>query len=107
MLCIRCSKLNQTINKVLGYDTFNCQILVPLLSGFVGMLTIAVILLSFYVSRLRRKPRIKKRFVVNKTGINPLTSRPSQNAGDQQCEITIENCCNMNLCETVSQNVKH
>ncbi|XP_014209044.1 protein cueball [Copidosoma floridanum] len=96
----RCSELNQTIQEVLGYDSFNCQIIVPLLSGFVGMLTIAVILLSFYVSRLKRRPRIKKRFVVNKTGITPLTSRPSPGTDSQQCEITIENCCNMNICET-------
>lgn len=39
--------------------------------------------------------RIKKRIIVNKN-VTPLTARPDQ------CEITIENCCNMNICETVS-----
>ncbi|XP_011500385.1 PREDICTED: protein cueball [Ceratosolen solmsi marchali] len=95
----RCAELNQTIEEVLDYDAFNCTILVSLLSGFIGMLTIIIVFLSVYVSKLRRRPRIKKRFVVNKSGITPLTSRPSQMSGDQ-CEITIENCCNMNICET-------
>ncbi|KAJ8669129.1 hypothetical protein QAD02_000388 [Eretmocerus hayati] len=96
----RCSELNQTIEEVLGFDAFNCTILVPALSGLVGMLTIVVIALSIYASRLRRRPRIKKRFVVNKGGITPLTSRPGSQLPSDQCEITIENCCNMNICET-------
>ncbi|OXU29252.1 hypothetical protein TSAR_007497 [Trichomalopsis sarcophagae] len=96
----RCAELNQTIEEVLGYDTFNCTILVPILAGFVGMLTIVVIFLSVYISKLRRRPRIKKRFLVNKGGITPLTSRPGASLPADQCEITIENCCNMNICET-------
>lgn len=55
------------------------------------------------VRLLGRRPRIKKRIVVNKS-ITPLTScRPPQQQQNQQCEITIENCCNMNICETVSR----
>lgn len=72
----------------------------PLLSGFIGMLSIVIIILSIYINKLTRRPRIKKRFVVNKSGITPLTSRPQMMS--DQCEITIENCCNMNICETVS-----
>nr|CAD7589615.1 unnamed protein product [Timema genevievae] len=45
----------------------------------------------------RKRPRIKKRIIVNKN-VTPLTSRPVQPG--EQCEITIENCCNMNVCET-------
>lgn len=45
------------------------------------------------------RPRIKKRIIVNKN-ITPLTYRPQPTT--EQCEITIENCCNMNVCETVS-----
>ncbi|XP_053664940.1 protein cueball [Anopheles marshallii] len=37
------------------------------------------------------RPRITKKMVVT-----PMTSRPPTT----QCEITIENCCNMNVCET-------
>lgn len=57
-----------------------------------------VVVLSVMVFRLRRRPRIKKRIIVNKN-ITPLTYRPQST---EQCEITIENCCNMNVCETVS-----
>ncbi|XP_075224957.1 protein cueball-like [Lycorma delicatula] len=52
--------------------------------------------LGFKVLSLRKRPRIKKRIIVNKN-VTPLTSLP-QNT--EQCEITIENCCNMNICET-------
>lgn len=46
------------------------------------------------------RPRIKKTFVVQKkVSQTPLTSRPMST---EQCEITIENCCNMNICDTVS-----
>lgn len=44
--------------------------------------------------------RIRKRIIVNKN-VTPLTCRPNP----QQCEITIENCCNMNVCETVNINL--
>ncbi|EDV96429.1 GH15203 [Drosophila grimshawi] len=50
-----------------------------------------------------KRPRIKKTFVVrkqarlNSSSDTPLTNRPLTT---EQCEITIENCCNMNICET-------
>lgn len=59
------------------------------------VLTVAVVVLVRQVCHLRKRPRIKKRIIVNKS-ITPLTSRPQPD----QCEITIENCCNMNICET-------
>ncbi|KAL1378681.1 hypothetical protein pipiens_020294, partial [Culex pipiens pipiens] len=40
------------------------------------------------------RPRITKRFKVT-SNHTQMTSRPAT-----QCEITIENCCNMNVCET-------
>lgn len=44
------------------------------------------------------RPRIKKTYVVHKNVVpTPLTCRPTT----EQCEITIENCCNMNICDTV------
>lgn len=42
------------------------------------------------------RPRIKKTFKVRKN-IEPLTYRPHT----EQCEVIIEDCCNMNICETV------
>ncbi|GAB0089622.1 Protein cueball [Sergentomyia squamirostris] len=44
------------------------------------------------------RPIIKKTYRVQKN-LTPLTSRPDGYA-EQQCEITIENCCNMNICDT-------
>lgn len=48
------------------------------------------------------RPRIKKTFVVrnkmDRKSKTPLTCRPVT----EQCEITIEDCCNMNICDTVS-----
>lgn len=62
------------------------------------------VLLVFKVMQLRRRPRIKKRFIGSKTVTpTPLTNRPSP--ATDQCEINIENCCNMNICETVRQKV--
>lgn len=43
------------------------------------------------------RPKIKKTYVVHKKVKTPLTCRPTT----EQCEITIENCCNMNICDTV------
>uniref|UniRef100_A0A1B6CTF3 Protein cueball n=1 Tax=Clastoptera arizonana TaxID=38151 RepID=A0A1B6CTF3_9HEMI len=59
------------------------------------VLLILVLLLTKKVLTLRKRPRIKKRIIVSKN-ITPLTCRPQP----EQCEITIENCCNMNVCET-------
>lgn len=43
------------------------------------------------------RPKIRKKYVVHKN-IEPLTYRPTT----EQCEVIIEDCCNMNICETVS-----
>lgn len=61
-------------------------------------LTVVVIVLARYTCKLRKRPRmVKKRIIVsNVNKSTPLTSRPQAD----QCEITIENCCNMNICET-------
>ncbi|XP_006613033.1 protein cueball [Apis dorsata] len=72
--------------------------LLPIFGAFIGILALVIIVLSYYVNKFRKRPRIKKRFVVSKGGVTPLTSRPQ--LPDNQCEITIENCCNMNICET-------
>lgn len=42
------------------------------------------------------RPRIRKKFVVHKN-IEPMTYRPTT----EQCEVIIEDCCNMNICDTV------
>ncbi|KAL0270908.1 UNVERIFIED_CONTAM: hypothetical protein PYX00_008178 [Menopon gallinae] len=68
--------------------------------GFFAVLVIAV--LARRICILRRRPTIKKRIIVNKTvkSQTPMTVRPNSASPTEQCEITIENCCNMNICET-------
>lgn len=69
-----------------------------------GSVVISLVLMFFIVKTIRHvykplRPRIKKTYVVHKNVVpTPLTCRPST----EQCEITIENCCNMNICDTVS-----
>lgn len=95
----RCLETNRTLEGLTPFGGFfNCGIIITILSSLVITLTILAIVLTYYMNKLRRRPRIKKRFVVSRGGNTPLTSRP-QIPGDQ-CEITIENCCNMNICET-------
>ncbi|XP_015109295.1 protein cueball [Diachasma alloeum] len=96
----RCSERNATENSQCSMYTYGVEnkILVIIFSVIISVLTASIIVLSYFVNKFRRRPRIKKRFVVSKNGITPLTSRP-QLPGDQ-CEIMIENCCNMNICET-------
>lgn len=62
------------------------SIICLLLCALSGMLFVKVV-------QLKKRPRIKKRIIVNKN-VTPMTARPDQ------CEVTIENCCNMNICET-------
>lgn len=68
----------------------------------------SLLLITTIIHGIRRlykpkRPRIRKTFVVrkqprtNSAGDTPLTNRPMT---AEQCEITIENCCNMNICET-------
>ncbi|KAJ8715955.1 hypothetical protein PYW08_013240 [Mythimna loreyi] len=75
-----------------GWDPVRDPIII-MLGILCGMLCLACAVLITKVLQLRRRPRIKKRIIVNKN-VTPMTARPDQ------CEITIENCCNMNICET-------
>ncbi|XP_046397865.1 protein cueball [Ischnura elegans] len=78
------------------------------------VLLVIALFLAYKVMKLRRLPRIKKRIIVSKgsvplaAGCGGARGRGSPGGGasspiveeQQQCEITIENCCNMNVCET-------
>ncbi|KAL4711450.1 hypothetical protein ACJJTC_005574 [Scirpophaga incertulas] len=75
-----------------GWDNMRDPVIIAL--GVVcGILCLTCTYLVTRVLQLKRRPRIKKRIIVNKN-LTPMTARPDQ------CEITIENCCNMNICET-------
>ncbi|KAJ8877565.1 hypothetical protein PR048_022020 [Dryococelus australis] len=73
----------------------NWMFIMMVCSSIFLVIIIGILLLK--ICHLRRRPRIKKRIIVNKN-VAPLTSRPPSSG--EQCEITIENCCNMNVCET-------
>ncbi|KAH8303762.1 hypothetical protein KR018_001535, partial [Drosophila ironensis] len=86
------------------------SVIIILVVGVVSSLLLA----STIIHGIRRlykpkRPRIRKTFVVrkqprtNSAGDTPLTNRPM---ATEQCEITIENCCNMNICETVRSTAK-
>ncbi|XP_051173402.1 protein cueball [Leptopilina boulardi] len=95
----KCLGTNLTYEELSSINgVFNCDNAIPILSSVVVLLLILVVILFYYISKLRRRPRIRKRFIVSKEGTTPLTSRPQ--ISNTQCEITIENCCNMNICET-------
>lgn len=66
----------------------------------VSLLLVFVIVTTIRCVYKPLRPRIKKTYVVHKNVTpTPLTCRPTT----EQCEITIENCCNMNICDTVSR----
>ncbi|KAJ0178145.1 hypothetical protein K1T71_005968 [Dendrolimus kikuchii] len=75
-----------------GWNSTRDPIII-VLSIICTLLCAACGLLLRKVIQLKRRPRIKKRIIVNKN-VTPMTARPDQ------CEVTIENCCNMNICET-------
>ncbi|XP_069701368.1 protein cueball isoform X2 [Periplaneta americana] len=88
---------NAELNQSCLHDKLISDWVSVALGSLCFILVIAVFLLLKKVFVLRKRPRIKKRIIVNKN-VTPLTSRPS--LPPEQCEITIENCCNMNICET-------
>ncbi|XP_059053896.1 protein cueball [Achroia grisella] len=75
-----------------GWDSIRDPVIM-VLGIACGLLCVTCTVLFTKVLKLKKRPRIKKRIIVNKN-VTPLTARPDQ------CEITIENCCNMNICET-------
>lgn len=64
---------------------------------FTSLLVVLLIVIVVVKCYKPARPKIRKTFVVRKN-VTPLTYRPTT----EQCEITIEDCCNMNICDTVS-----
>lgn len=79
-------------------ETVSYSVMAVLVAACAVLLVTTVVLFR-RVHLLRKRPRIKKRIIVNKN-VTPLTD--CSPLPQDQCEITIENCCNMNICETVS-----
>ena len=80
------------------HETVSYSVMAVLVVVCIVLLVATVVLLR-RLHLLRKRPRIKKRIIVNKN-VTPLTA--CSPLPQDQCEITIENCCNMNICETVS-----
>lgn len=74
-------------------NAFNATVVYTSLGVCVALFIMMVILYIVRQFYAESRPRITKRFKV--TNHTQMTSRPAT-----QCEITIENCCNMNVCET-------
>ncbi|XP_055610242.1 protein cueball [Uranotaenia lowii] len=86
---------NELVEPQVSYckNSFNRTVVYTSLAFTASLFILMVIL--WLVRRFYEdgRPRITKRFKV--TNHTQMTSRPAT-----QCEITIENCCNMNVCET-------
>lgn len=65
----------------------------------ISLMIFLVILVVIRKINRPMRPKIRKKYVVHKN-IEPLTYRPTT----EQCEVIIEDCCNMNICETVRFN---
>ncbi|XP_055379734.1 protein cueball [Condylostylus longicornis] len=102
------------ISKLTHLCSYNTYIIAIICLSILLALTI-VLLIIFAIRKTFKPPRpkIRKTFVVQKrvdnssnncknlnctNGNTPLTSRPL--SAVEKCEITIEDCCNMNICDT-------
>ncbi|XP_017777561.1 PREDICTED: protein cueball [Nicrophorus vespilloides] len=89
-----------TVETLLQQETgmFDFTQMIMIVSIISSVFIVIILTLARYAYNLKKtRPRIKKTIVVNKN-VTPLTYRPQPPT--EQCEITIENCCNMNVCET-------
>ena len=81
------------------------HLLVYGLAATMAVLLIAVLLLSLYVVKLRRRPRVRKRFIQGTAGRGVrnggLEVKDSCGGAEDGVTLDIENCCNMTLCDTV------
>ncbi|KAH8347138.1 hypothetical protein KR059_005777, partial [Drosophila kikkawai] len=94
----------QHLEVCLTPNVWTSSVIIILVVGIVlSLLLVAIIVHGVRRLYKPKRPRIRKTFVVrkqartNSAGDTPLTNRP---LATEQCEITIENCCNMNICET-------
>eukprot|EP00092_Neocalanus_flemingeri_P024701 GFUD01026790.1.p1 GENE.GFUD01026790.1~~GFUD01026790.1.p1 ORF type:complete len:549 (+),score=105.74 GFUD01026790.1:228-1874(+) len=79
------------------------DILVFVLGGTTGALTIVVIVLSVFLNKLRLRPRVVRKRFISVAGANRKEDKPSNSCGlpvDDGIQLDIENCCNMTLCDT-------
>lgn len=66
-----------------------------------GALVVVVVVLSIRVHQLSRRPRLKRRFF----GPSVKPGKAGKLNSSPEPVMDIENCCNMNICETVTNHV--
>lgn len=97
------AKVPESSSELIGERDLNCEPNNVKQSYVILAVCFTVSLLIFLITLVvvkkmnkQLRPKIRKKYVVHKN-IEPLTSRPMT----EQCEVIIEDCCNMNICETV------
>uniref|UniRef100_A0A182Q847 Protein cueball n=1 Tax=Anopheles farauti TaxID=69004 RepID=A0A182Q847_9DIPT len=93
--CLGVSKTLPLMEPKVTYckESFNRTVVYTSLCFTVSFVLLLITVLTVHRMMKPPRPRITKKMVVT-----PMTSRPP--GSGTQCEITIENCCNMNVCET-------
>ena len=97
----RCEvSLNTSSDSCLSVESPNNEMFIAVvtLSATCVCLVLTVIFLTHRVHQLSKRPRLKRRrLTANKLDLQPQHNGPV---------INIEDCCNMNICETVRHIIK-
>jgi len=80
--------------------------MVYILGGTTGVLTIIVVVLSFFLHKMRLRPRVVRKRFISVAG--PGRKSSDNKSGNSSCglpvedgvQLDIENCCNMTMCDT-------
>nr|XP_024220024.1 protein cueball isoform X1 [Halyomorpha halys] len=76
--------------------TYQWKVGVFSLAGLVGILIVVILALAVRTFKLGRRPRLRRTYKVTQ----PRSNKPQPAKTSPDCAIAIENCCNMNICET-------
>ena len=68
------------------------------LASTVGIQLVVIVALFIRNWSIGRRPRVRRTYKVTQ----PRSNKPQPVRTSPDCAIAIENCCNMNICETVS-----
>lgn len=91
----------ETSNSTCSKNIINASHVIVAISITLSLTIFLIILIVLKKLQRPMRPRVRKTFKVHKN-IEPMTYRPYT----EHCEVIIEDCCNMNICETVSLRFK-
>ena len=77
-----------------NYDYYYTNKIITMLSLLIVLLILIIVAMLIKIFCMKTNTKVRKRYLINKN--NKSSSRQTEH-----CEIEIENCCNMNICETV------